>query len=70
MPEPNPTAGRWCRPTRCLVAGAVLVALVLGTGCGDGSTASTGTGAATPPAAGGKSATQQPQHGAKGRIPK
>jgi hypothetical protein len=69
MPEVNPTAGRWRRPTRCLVAAAVFVALILGTGCGDGSTAAT-TGAAggQPAATGGKAAA--PQHGAKGRTPK
>jgi hypothetical protein len=70
MFEAYPTAGRRRRSTRCLVAGAVFVVLVLGTGCGDGSTATTGAGGATPPATGAKAGTQQPQHGAKGRLPK
>jgi hypothetical protein len=47
MPEQTPTAGRSRRTIRRLTAGAVLVALVCATGCGDGSTASPSTGAAS-----------------------
>ena len=64
MPEPNPTAGRWRRPTRWLVAGTFLVALVCGTGCGDSSTTTTGAAGGAPPAKG------QQQPGPKNRIPK
>jgi hypothetical protein len=73
MPGPNPTAGRTYRPARWLVIGAILAALVCETGCGDGSSTSTGPAAPaanTPSAKPGEGPPQKAPGGVGHRTPR